>query len=161
MDLNINDNVVIQDWLKELTFKQQTVLLSAIRGCDGVLKEDLSKKFVRNFRYVILKDAANNRTSDIKPRPDCYEPPSFMQDVITDHDYKTFMKSLDHYPMHWLLHFTHAVQIIGLYHPDGTTRSYWDNVYFDIVNALHFKPEYRSDHEERLKDGRPSNCWKS
>lgn len=34
---------VVKLWVSELSFKQQTVLLSALRGCDGRSKKDISK----------------------------------------------------------------------------------------------------------------------
>jgi len=40
---------VVQKWVftDNISLKQQTVLLSALRGCDGQSKYDISKKFVR------------------------------------------------------------------------------------------------------------------
>jgi hypothetical protein len=61
---------------------------------------------------------------------------------------------LDSYPMHWLLHFTHAVEIIGYKHPDHNIRDYWLHLYFRIVKALHMHPETREEMEHRLRDKR-------
>lgn len=45
---------VVLPWVATLSFKEQTVLLSALRGCDGIDKEDISKQFTRKFRAAIL-----------------------------------------------------------------------------------------------------------
>lgn len=137
---------VTQDWIEKLTFKQQTVLLLALRGCDGILKDDLSKKFVRKYRSVILKDAGGGQ---------------FMEDDISGDDIYNFLKSLDHYPMHWLFHFLHAIQIVGYMHPEKEVWHFWTDLYCDIVEALHLEPELHESMQERLQDGRSSSCWKS
>lgn len=53
---------VVQDWLSELSMKQQTVLLAAFRGCDGLSKHDPSKHFTKIMRGSILKNADNSST---------------------------------------------------------------------------------------------------
>jgi hypothetical protein len=138
---------VVQDWLKDLTLKQQTVLLSAIRGCDGVAKEDISKKFVRVYRSLILKDAYPTKKVG-----------TFMNDVILSKEVVDFGKQLDHYPMHWLMHFIHAIEIVGYEHPEQAIRQNWRFIYFHIVNSLHMNPETQEEMRERLQDGKPSNC---
>lgn len=57
-DFAVCEPDVVRPWLADLTYKQQTVLLSAIRGCDGAAKEDMNKKFVRAYRSVLLHNAA-------------------------------------------------------------------------------------------------------
>ncbi len=44
---------VVKYWITELSWKQQTVILSALRGCDGKSKEDISKPVTRFFRHLI------------------------------------------------------------------------------------------------------------
>lgn len=42
---------VVQDWVSEkLTWKQQTVLFCALRGCDTAEKNDPAKAIIRNLR---------------------------------------------------------------------------------------------------------------
>lgn len=141
-------NSVVQDWISNsnMTLKMQTVLLLALRGCDGVQKEDISKKFVRTFRSVILKDAGGGQ---------------FMVNDVTPQDLYDFSKSLDHYPMHWLIHFIHAIQLVGIFHPDNEIRMWFDSMYVKLVEALHFKPEDIDSTERRLQDNVPSDCWKT
>jgi hypothetical protein len=140
---------VIKPWVSELTFKQQTVLLTAIRGCDGVEKEDISKKFIRKYREALLHNAV----------PD--DPASkFMVTEITEDDLYYFCKSMDHYPMHWLFHFLHAVEILGYKAPDEYL-GWWYRLYLKMVCALHLNTESESEMDCRLRDGIPSDCWKT
>ena len=132
---------VVQDWLFNCTFKQQTVLLSALRGCDGKPKEDVSKKLTRKLRRSMLHSA--NPVQG---------PRDFMGGEPTDEDINNFLRNLDPYPMHWLLHFTHATQIVGLYHPDPQTASFWIDIYRAICFAMHLMPEPRQTMEYRLRD---------
>lgn len=139
---------VVQDWVGGMTLKQQTVVLSAIRGCDGAPKNDISKPFVRSLRALVLKNAVEGECS-------------FMEAEISDEEIAVFVKSLDPYPMHWLLHFTHAVECVGYGHPDPATAAWWMQLYFKICDALHMHPETRDGWQHRLVDGPPSDCWKA
>lgn len=135
---------VVNDWLTDLSYKQQTVVLTALRGCDGVPKEDLSKKLIRKLRSVILKSAISAE-NDI-------EPVHFMKCELTPEDITQFASNLDHYPMHWLLHFAHAAEIIGYFHPDKAVARFWAFVYNQIVAAMHLRPEPKDANKERLRD---------
>lgn len=147
-DFSVCERDVVRPWLCDLTYKQQTVLLSAIRGCDGAGKEDLSKKFVRAYRSVLLFNAAPGAGQ-------------FMHPSIQVEDIEKFLNSLDHYPMHWLMHFTHAVEIVGYNHPQKDIRNWWYNLYLGIVSALHLLPESFSENNARLQDGTSRDCWKT
>lgn len=141
-------NSVVQDWVGEMTLKQQTVVLSAIRGCDGAPKNDISKPFVRALRAVVLKNAVEGECT-------------FMEAEILDKDISVFVKSLDPYPMHWLIHFIHAVECVGYGHSDKAIASWWGLLYIRLCEALHFVPEGFGVWNERLVDGPPSDCWKA
>ena len=140
---------VVKSWISELTFKQQTVLLTAIRGCDGIGKEDVSKRFIRKYRETLLHNA-------VPGNPDSH----FMTYDISEADIHYFTKSMDHYPMHWLFHFLHAVEILGYKAPDEY-RGWWYRLYLKMVCALHLNPETESAMDTRLEDGCPSDCWKT
>jgi hypothetical protein len=114
-------------------------MLSALRGCDGKPKEDVSKKFTRKLRKTILYSADTSGAS------------SFMSGEPTQDDLDAFTSNLDHYPMHWLMHFAHACEIVGYRHPVNTHAEYWQSVYFSIVEALHLNAETEEEMDERLK----------
>ena len=147
-DASVCDRCVVHPWLDDLTMKQQTVLLSALRGCDGVAKDDISKKFVRVYRSLILQNAAPGQGR-------------FMSDLISDWDINTFLKAPDVYPMHWLMHFIHAIEIVGYNYPIKETQIWWYDLYRRLVYALHFNIETSRQNDERLKDGFSRDCWKT
>src|SRR5690606_1349351 len=60
-DSNNTDNSVLQNWLMELPLMQQTVLLTAIRGPDGLAKYHPVKKVLRWFRRCILLSAMDKK----------------------------------------------------------------------------------------------------
>lgn len=130
---------VVKDWLSELPWKMQTVLLAGFRGCDGKNKEDPSKPLARMLRMVILKDADPTT--------------SFMDADISEmaEHIKKFVGDLDHYPMHWLLHFTHACEIVGYFHPDKEIQLFFLNFYMTIcIKGLHMGIESEQQLIERL-----------
>lgn len=133
---------VVQEWASELPFRMQTVMLSALRGCDGIPKEDVSKKITRKFRGCLLRSAHK----DISPK-------SFMHDGLEDGDLATFFKGMDHYPTHWLFHLLHATEIMGYYHPIQEVSGFWRWFYLTAVDSLHLMPESKSDLENRLGRG--------
>lgn len=130
---------VIQDWVaEECSWKEQTVLLTALRGCDGDIKMGEAKGLQHNYRGVVLGNA------DIRT--------TFMEPVKVD--IKNFCNNLDHYPMHFLVHLTHGIEIIGYRHPDEKVAYEWRGIYLQIVKALHFAPEPRQVMIDRLEDYR-------
>lgn len=138
---------VVRPWLSETcTFKQQTVLLSALRGGDGIPKEDRSKKFTRKLRNTLLyaADQASPTT-----------PGTFMYNVVTGEEIVEFCNLLDHYPMHWLMHFIHAVEIVGYKHPKKEERAWWIWFYYQLCEGLHMHSESEAEVDQRLKDNDP------
>ena len=129
---------VVQDWLRECSFKQQTVLLTAIRGCDGLPKGHTIKKVVRSYRSIILKNADTSTT--------------FMKFRLEEDDIKNFTSNIDHLPIHYITHFMHGCEIVGYYHPDLEIRYYWKELYFGLCNALHLNPETKKENAWRLRD---------
>lgn len=134
---------VVREWVGYLPFKMQSVLLLGMRGCDGLVKEDWSKPMVRKIRRVILYNANPNFETDPNDR--------FMQNTADDETAAAnFLSDLDAYPVHWLMHFAHASEIIGYHHPTAETSEYWLNVYLSIVEAIHLNPETYDQLQERL-----------
>ncbi len=128
---------VVQSWLAECcSWKEQTVLLTAMRGCDGAQKNDKSKDLLHNYRATILNDADPST--------------GFMQQRTFDME--DFCNNLDQYPMHFLMHFIHAVGVIGYCHPDEYVADKWLIVYQCLVAALHLHPETKREMRVRLKD---------
>ena len=140
-------STVIRPWVSELTWKQQGVLLCACRGVDGFPKEHVSKPLTRAYRQTLMlcadMDSAATGSAFMSTKP---LDPKLVDDFMNH--------QLDSYPMHWLLHFTHAVEIIGYKHPDPDVRMFWISLYLRIVKALHMHPETEKEMDHRLRDKR-------
>lgn len=135
----MNKGSVVQEWLEAASYKQQTVVLCALRGCDGLLKEDPSKQLVRWLRSVVLK-TANPKAG----------PRAFM--TAEEIDIERWLNGLDHYPVHWILHLAHACQVISYHHPVNAVKSKARRLYEGIVAAFHMEPEEYLANHMRLKD---------
>lgn len=131
---------VVQPWMNDLTFKQQSVILSALRGCDGKEKHDCTKRIVRALRGIVLYDADPDSTFIRR------ESLSLAEAVAE------FSGDLDHYPMHFVLHLMFAAEIVGYEHPDRDTRHDWAAFYFKTVHAMHLNPETPEEMRARLTD---------
>ena len=136
----IGEGSVLWKWVEELPWKQQTVLLTAIRGCDGVENDDPSKEMVKSLRGLILKDADPDSGSD-----------RFMNRAREENTVARFMEDLDKYPLHWLTHFIQAVEIVGYKYPEEHIRQEWNELYAKIVEeGLHLRMEHPKSLDERL-----------
>lgn len=152
--------LVVQDWLADLPFMQQTVLLSAIRGCDGKPKEHRTKPLVRWLRRCILKSAVDGSvfTDPVQPGGGEFMRPIWTHPTMDGADWRDSMgKYVDDYcgdmddvPMHFHLHFLHATEILGQRHPNLKVRLWWRRTYMKITNAMHLRPEPRAGLDARL-----------
>lgn len=146
---------VTQDWTHELPFMQQSVLIAAVRGPDGIRKDHPVKVLCRWLRRSFLICAF-----DKVPHNDPYEPcgGSFtgkcqnetVRDV--DHALDLYMRSVDELPHHFQLHFMHAVEILGYKHPVAEIRNWWNTTYLRLVNDAHLFPESEELMDTRLAD---------
>jgi hypothetical protein len=137
---------ILQAWVTELGLRYQGVLLGAVRGCDGVPKEDPSKYVVRGIRQLCLVpfDAR-----EIKLIPNGYM--SVTPDKLVDGVVR-MLDNLDHYPVHFLSHLMQAAEVIGRMHPDGDVTLTWLSIYQDFCDALHLRPERRRDLKRRMTE---------
>jgi len=132
---------VIKLWLYDLDMMQQTVVLEMIRGCDGTSKNDPSKQIVRALRNIVLESATEGNFMDVNED-------QLMISV------KEFFEDLDHYPLHFVMHLAHAIEIIGYEHPHEEVRKFWSAFYLDFCHTIHVAPEPKEVMEKRLRDGR-------
>jgi len=132
---------VTQDWVGFCSIKMQTVLMSSLRGCDGVSKEDPSKGVVRGIRSEVIRSAEPGT-------------PLFMDGSKLLEAVNTVTGDLDHYPLHWVAHTMHAAEIIAFKKP-GEEQVYepgWLSIYYKFVEALHLLPETEAHLDLRLAD---------
>lgn len=134
---------ILQGWVAKLGLRHQGVLLTVIRGCDTSPKEDASKAFTRALRGVLLNTHCAN-PEDAK---------SFIEtlpwDAIDDRS-NEFLKSVDQYPHHFVMHVIHACEVIGFHHPDCQLRDTFRGIYFRCCKKLHVIPENERQLDNRL-----------
>lgn len=135
---------IIQPWVAELGLRHQGLLLTAVRGCDVVHREDNSKWLTRFYRSCILQAHVG----------DPKKAATFM--VWTDLADEFWLhandliKNHDHLPHHYLMHFVHAIQIVGYYYPDAEKQAWWRDFYHLMCNRFHMNFETQEQMDERL-----------
>lgn len=134
---------IIQDWAAELGLRHQGVLVSAVRGCDSAQREDPSKYLVRVFRGIVL----NAHVGDVRKAASFMVP---FDDDQWDHSEADFLRSIDHYPNHWLLHWMHACEIVGYNHPEGVIAMAFLGLYRKLVKKFHLISESKEELDRRL-----------
>jgi hypothetical protein len=142
---------------------QQSVLLTAVRGPDGIPKYGSIKMLLRWYRRCILKSSFLGR---VMTDPIDSDGGSFLGaslDGGDDLDHWTdrmlahvndYLKTLDGIPHHFQLHFMHAVEILGYKHPDDEIRHWWNQLYYRLANDMHLHPESETQLDRRLGDTR-------
>jgi hypothetical protein len=132
---------VLRDWVMELPLRHQGVLIAAIRGCDGVPKENSAKPIIRALRYVVLNPADEREVG---------VPSAFMIPGFSDDELRGFLKDWDHYPVHFVQHLMHACEVVGYcFHGERFLIAY-----FRMVDKLHLNPETFDDMNDRLTEDR-------
>lgn len=159
---------VSQHWTHALSLMQQTVLLTAVRGPDGLPKYGGVKMVLRWYRRCVLLSALDRKVLD-NPHENnggSFTGPSYhdtdlfegfpkehweihMNEVVGD-----YIRELDAIPHHFQLHFLHAAEIVGYKHPDPRIQAWWQAVYFRLVDDMHLSPESEAALDRRLGDSR-------
>lgn len=141
----------VQSWLSDLTIMQQSVLLAAIRGPDGLDKNHVAKVLLRWYRRCILVSAFDGRALETpyEPGGGSFTGPceSNIDDAVTE-----YLRSLDQVPHHFQLHFMHAAEILGYKHPHSFTKAWWHRVYRFLAQDMHLNPETEEQMDYRLGD---------
>ena len=116
------NNSVLQDWVTALHWKDQTTLISSIRGCDN--EDDDYKELTRSLRGLILNNA---------DKPDKVGGFMNVHTILTDVEiYDIINKAKSDTSVlgeHWLGHMAMAIQMLGKRHPNIYVRCYWSGVY--------------------------------
>lgn len=156
-------STVLQAWVSRLPLMQQTVLLTAIRGPDGLPKYGAIKMLLRWYRRCVLLSALDGRvlTDPIEPNGGSFTGPSLdgydeldpWADRMQVH-VNQYLRDLDAVPHHFQLHFMHAAEIVGYKHPDDQIRHFWRCLYERLVHDMHVWPETEEQLDARLGDSR-------
>ena len=159
---------IIQGWVQELGLRHQGVLVSAVRGCDTLPKENPAKTLSRFLRGSILvpHDYFTGRRRTVH---DAYMALPDIQ--IWDDTVKGFFKEdWDVLPLHYTLHLAHAAEILGYCYPltqhymcgghfhansdmmvhEPLLRDAWLKLYQKLCNKMHMLPETKTQLDARL-----------
>lgn len=129
---------VLKEWVFNLPYRMQSVLMSALRGCDTARKDDNSKYLSRALRGILLNNADPTNTF-------------IVGDGVPEEKYVTaFLWDVDSYPVHFIMHLSHAAEIVGYKHPEGRLRTWWLDFYSKVVKGLHLNPETEDQLDIRL-----------
>jgi hypothetical protein len=170
---------VLQEWVTELPLMQQSVLLTAIRGPDGIAKYNSVKMLIRWYRrcvlisafdQVILNDPVDlrggsftgpsiklnelRRTCDGHSLQHCDENCVPQWWIPMDKHVDNYLKEQDALPFHFQMHLMHAIEIIGYKHSDKWIRIWWNDVYNRLVNSMHLNQETKTELDNRLGDNK-------
>ncbi|WP_431512583.1 hypothetical protein [Variovorax sp. DAIF25] len=155
---------VTQSWVHGISMMQQSVLLAAIRGPDGLAKYGGgAKMLLRWYRRCVLLSAMDRRVlpNPIEPNGGSFTGPSLDGDDDLDHwsermqvHVNDYLRQVDALPHHYQLHFLHATEILGYKHPDAEIRLFWNRLYERLVHDFHLWPETEEQLDSRLGDTR-------
>lgn len=128
---------VLLDWVSELGWKQQSVVLSGLRGPDNHHSPNIKK--ISRWIRAITQNNADPSHSYMK-----------ITDLPTVNDFEDeFYFASTHYSLHLLF----ALEIIGYKHPDPSIAKIALDYYMALVDDVyHLKPESEQDLDSRLQD---------
>jgi hypothetical protein len=134
---------VIKDWVSELPFTQQALLMLSLRGADGLGKYNSTKEVIHFMRDLVLHAAYPNYTG---------KPEGFMRADYKNWEtvVKHFFNDIDSYPLHFYMHLIHASEVIGYNHPDEDIVQCWLSFYNYACHLFHMNPETKEQLNLRL-----------
>lgn len=134
--------------------QQQSVLLLAARGPDGVAKFHPTKIVWRHYRASVLKAAWFGRSLAVGEGGgnDFMSLELFANPEKWDRAVKWFFENADGIPHHCRMHLMHGAQILGYKHPIWEIKGRWSKFYLDSVDDLHLRAETENEMDRRLSD---------
>lgn len=141
------------DWCRSLTFQQQSVLMLAARGPDGIEKISPVKNIVRAYRSCVFKAAFLGRELAYGEDLDSFMSlRRFASAVSWAEDIRSFFDNVDGLPHHYYQHLILGAEILGYKHPDKKIRTRWHRFYLLCVENLHMNAETEEQMDARLSD---------
>lgn len=141
------------EWVRKLPLQQQSVLLLASRGPDGIDKYNPVKHVHRAYRACIFMAAKYGRMLEWGEKAD-----SFMSlEIFADHAawaqaVDDFLDNIDTLPYHYVTHLMHGAEILGYKHPDKKFRDQWRAFFLAVVDHMHLAAESEETMDQRLGD---------
>jgi len=144
---------VLPDWMAELPLQQQSVLILATRGPDGVRKHHPCKHVVRALRACVLKAARYGRMLGPDEEGDTFMSTKPLTSSFAWGDAcDEFFNHVDELPHHYYLHLAHAAQILSIHYPQSYDALLWGDFYDRVCEDLHMAPESPEAMAARLND---------
>ncbi len=146
---------VLQDWVQDLTYMQQSVLITACRGPDGIKKDHIAKVLCRWLRRCFLLSAFDGKVLESPfergggsfTGPCVWEGKEDLLGALAE-----YFRHVDAIPHHFQLHLMHAAEIVGYKHPVEWKRKWWNACYLMMVSDMHLSPESEQTMDYRLCD---------
>lgn len=137
---------VLKDWVCNLPLREQGTLLTAIRGCDLTPKFPLEsiERTITAFVRCAVMNPFDEREID-------REIGCFMQTKLPE-NWKA--STFGHYPLHYVMHLVHSLEIIGYRCPDIEFSEQALRAYQKFVKSFHLNFETEAEMEERLSEDR-------
>lgn len=130
-------NTVLQDWVTEMPWKCQSILLSGLRGTDNGCPPAI--KAVSRWLRTVSQHNADPSKGYMRA-----EPLPHALELCAELEYQT---------CHFVHHFADALRCIAIWHPDAmvTDRAY--EYHYRIAEELfHFVPEEKATFIARHRD---------
>lgn len=127
---------VLQDWMGELPWKQQSVILSSLRGPDTSRPGNV--KIINRWLRGITQHNADSTTDYMKK--------------IDFPSLESFQRDLEYCTMHYYCHLMHTLEIIGYNHPEENIKDIALRYYAAMVEFQHLNPETKEELNKRLED---------
>jgi hypothetical protein len=119
-------STVVQPWIAELPWKQQSILFSSLRGPDQELLTNI-KQYSKWMRSV-----TQNNADPSKP---------YMNDIVLP-PVEALYKELEHCPCHFVHHFLDGMAIIAYGHTNMAVAELAARVHYQCAEEIfHFVPE--------------------
>jgi hypothetical protein len=139
---------VIRPWVSDLGNRHQVALLTALRGCDYIQRDNTARPIVKALRFAIM---------DMGDETPLAEANNFLCNNLMWFEMKAFLNDWDRYPVHFLHHLMHACEVVAYKSPDHFMASACKMVYRGLIQNLHVNPETEQQMDARLNDGRAND----
>lgn len=165
---------VLQEWVHDIPMMQQSVLMAAVRGPDGLPKDHVAKAVQRWLRRSFLISAFDGEAilDPLDPRGGSFTgpiPARYVPDYRPNGQpqvgatlravERAWLAAVDEMPHHYVMHTMHAAEVIGAQHPDERVARWWRGFYHDIAHSFHLWPETDGELASRLGD--TESGWKA
>lgn len=144
---------VFPDWMADLSMQQQSVLVLAARGPDGVRKYHPCKEVVKAYRACVLKAAYYGREMRWGESADDFMTLGTISSIGKwESAIRDYFDHVDELPHHYHLHLMHGAEILAYKHPTLLRRQPWSLFYLRCCVDMHLAPETEKEMDARLGD---------